>query len=697
MPPLDAPDPRLHIYADHANADADDASVSQLTGAVRVTQNGREIVSDDVNYDDADKRVRTDSQSVFRDRRIAIRSQRADYDINTSTGIFTENDFALRQASLRGESQQIHLLEDGTIELHHASFTSCTKEHEAWLISAKEIDIDRDEGLGTANNATLIFQGVPILFTPYMQFPIDNLRHSGFLTPIIGNNNNTGFDFRAPFYLNLGPNYDATLTPRYMSDRGEQIAGKLRYVTDNSLGYALGEYIPHDEELGTDRHFIDIQHEGLLSKRLGLSVKYAEVGDINYFSDLGGGVDLSSTPYLERAASLTYQAPTSYTVEALVEGYQPLASIDDQDVNPYKRLPQISLDALTKNSLLDTRVGFDGQYTNFARPDSVEGQRLVADPYIRWQKDRASWYASAQGDLSYTAYELTNNTPGAPDEPRRTLPIVSAESGLRFERLMDSGTLQTLEPRLFYLFVPFRDQDNLPLFDSGLPDFDFPQLFATNRFSGLDRISDANQLTSVLTTRLIDPDLGIERLSASAGNIYRFRDPQVTLPGTDQPSTGSSDYIGSVDYQLNRTWAASSFLEISPGLDHIARSSVELRYRDQELGKLSKRFDVAYRYREGILEQTDASFSSPITANWRLAARLRYSLRDSESLESFGGVEYENCCWAFSTTYRRYISNSNGEFNTGIYFQLVLKGLGTLGKNFETLLPTDDPTALRRR
>jgi LPS-assembly protein len=697
MAPLDAPDTRLNIYADHANADADDAAVSQLLGSVRVSQNGREFIAEQVDYDDADKRVRTQSPSVFRDRRIAIRSQHADYDLNDSSGVFSDNEFALRQMSARGDSQEIRLLEDGTVQLNHASFTSCAKDHEAWLISARRIDIDRDEGLARARNATVIFQGVPIFYSPYLQFPTDSQRRSGFLTPIIGDNNNTGFDFRLPFYLNLGPNYDATLTPRYMSDRGEQIGGKLRYLTEHSEGYALGEYLPHDEDTGSDRYFFDLQHEGLLSQRLGLSVKYAQVGDTRYFSDLGGGVDLASTPYLERGAKLTYQAPTSYTVEALVQNYQPLASIDNQDLNPYRRVPQVSIDTLTKNSFLDTRAGFDGQFTNFARANSVEGQRLVAQPYIRWDKDRASWYASAQGDLSYTAYQLSGTAPGQPDKPRRTLPILSAEGGLRFERETDSGKLQTLEPQLFYLFVPFRAQDNLPLFDSGLPDFDFPQLFARNRYSGLDRISDADQITSALTTRLIDPELGITRLSASVGSIYRIRDPQVTLPGTDQPTTGSADYIGSIDYQLNRKWAIASALEVKPGLDRIERSAIALRYRDGELGKLVRRFDLSYRYRDGILEQTDASFATPIDSNWRLAARLRYSLRDSQSLESFTGVEYENCCWAASTTYRRYVSNSFGEYNSGVYFQLVLKGLGTLGKSFDTLLPTDDPSEIRKR
>lgn len=696
LPPLDPPDPNVNIYADHASAAADDSAVSQLTGAVRVTQNGRELSSPQVNFDRSENRFSTDSQSLFRDSRIVVRSQKIDYDLNAKQGLFTDNEFALTQLSLRGISETLTVSEDGTARLTRARITSCPREHEAWALSARRIDLDREEALGRAYDATLRFQDVPILYTPYLQFPLDNQRRSGFLAPVIGNNNRTGFDARFPVYLNLAPNYDALLTPRYMSDRGEQIAGKLRYLTESSEGYFAGEYLPDDSSTGGARRFFDIQHEGLINRRLGLTVKYAEVGDRNYFSDLGGGIDLISAPYLERGATLTYQAPSSYTVEALVQNYQPLSTIDNQDLNPYRRVPQVRFDALTKNAVLDTRAGFDGEFTNFARSNSVEGQRLYLAPYLRWERDEAAWYGSAQGDLSYTAYELSNTPAGQPERPRRTIPVLSAESGLRFERTTDSGKLQTLEPRVFYLYAPYRSQDDLPLFDTGVPDFDFPQLFARNRFFGLDRISDENQVTAALTTRLIDPELGIARLSASIGNIYRFRRPQVTIPTESAPTTGASDYIGAVDYQLSRRWAIASALELDPNLDRIARSAIALRFRDGDFGKLTRRFDLAYRYREGILEQTDASFSAPFASNWRLAARLRYSLRDSQSLESFTGLEYENCCWALSTTYRRYVSSSFGQFNSGVYVQLVLKGLTRLGNGFDNLLPSDDPSVIRR-
>lgn len=694
LPPIPS-DPQLVLNAD--KADFSEGGISTLSGSVHVSQNGREFAAEQLNYSDVDRHIRIDSQSLFRDDRLVIRSGKTDYDLKLGSGVFLDNTYTLRQIAGRGVSKRITVGEDGIAELEGVRFTTCAPGNEAWTLSASDIKLDQDAGQGSARNALLRFQGVPLFYLPWFQFPLDTLRHSGFLLPIVGNNNTNGFDIRWPFYLNLGPNYDATLIPRYLSNRGEQIGGNFRYLLPGNKGNFFGEYLPKDERLGgVPRSYVDYQHEGRLSDRVGLDIHYARVGDRNYFANFGGGVNLTSTPYLERGAKLTYQAPTIFRIEALVQDYQTLSTTATPVVDPYQRLPQIRLDALSKNSFHDIRAGFDGEFTNFARADSVQGQRFIAQPYLRWERDRAAWFAAAQADLSYTAYTLTNTPLGQPSEPRRTLPLFNAEGGLRFERLTGAGSVQTLEPHVFYLYVPYRNQDTLPLFDSGLPDFDFPQLFARNRYSGSDRISDANQFTTALTTRLIEPDSGIVRLSATFGQIYYVRGPRVDLPGFDTPSTGNSDYLANVEYQLTRRWLASATAEVTPKFDRFTRTAFALRYREPDAVGGGRRIDLAYRYRNGLLEQADASFSSPITDAWRLASRLRYSLRDSHALESFVGVEYQTCCWAISTTYRRYLSGGNiDRFNNGFYVQLELKGLTRIGNGFERLLPVEDFTDVR--
>ncbi|HZR37144.1 MAG TPA: LPS assembly protein LptD [Nevskia sp.] len=690
LPPI-APDPRLVLNADQVELKQN--GVSRLTGSVLISQDGREFSAQQVDYSDADKHLRVDSQSLFRDPGLIVKSQSLDYDLVSEQGVFNQASYTLIPPAARGQSERIDVSREGWARLSGVSYTTCAPDAESWLLKAGRIELNQDTGMGYAHDATLWFQGLPLLYLPYFQFPIDGERHTGFLPPIFGQSHNTGFDLRAPFYLNLAPNYDATLIPRYMTERGAQLGGRVRYLWSKGEGQLYGEYLSYDQDTHKERSYVNFSHESLFNQRLGLEAQYAQVSDRNYFEDLGGNVDLTSASFLAQGAKLTYAAPASYTVTALVQGYQPVASSIATTDNPYQRLPQITLDALTRNTWLDTRAGFEGQFTNFARSDSVEGQRLIAQPYLRWQQDHAAWYMAAQTDLSYTYYNLTDTAGNQPEQPQRTLPVLSGEGGLHFERITDSGVLQTLEPKLFYLYVPYHAQDQLPVFDSGEPDFDFPELFARNRYTGEDRISDANQITSAVTTRLIDPDSGLTKVSASLGEIYRFNAPRVGLPGFSNPSPGSSDYIGAVEYQISQRWAAAGTAEWTSNFDRFQRTEVDLRYREPENGLYGRRLDIAYRYFNGLLQQADVAFSTPIVDRWRAAARVRYSLFNDEIQESFLGLEYQTCCWAIRGTYRRYISNSNGGFNNGVYFQLDLKGLSRLGTGFDELLPATDPNA----
>jgi LPS-assembly protein len=690
LPPI-AFDPRLVIQSNHV--DAPQLGISRLTGSVLISQNGREFSAQQVDYDGAGQQIRVDSESLYRDPILIIKSQSLSYDLDQETGVFHQASYSLLPIDARGYSTQIDVARSGWASLQAVSFTTCAPEHESWILKADRIELDQNTGMGKAHNAWLWFEDVPILYLPYFTYPIDGERHTGFLPPIFSQTNNTGFDLRLPFYLNLAPNYDATLIPRYMTDRGAQIGGKIRYMTEQQQGTLYGEYMSYDQEAHIQRSYVNFSHEGLINQRLGVQAQYAQVSDRNYFTDLGGNVDLASTSFLGQGAQLTYVAPSSYTITARVQGYQPVTTAIATDDNPYQRLPQVTLNALTRNSYFDTRAGLMSEFTNFVRSDSVEGQRGIVQPYVRWEQDHASWYGAAQTDLSYTYYNLTDTAPGQRAEQQRALPISTLEGGLHFERITDGGKLQTLEPKLFYLYVPYHNQNQIPVFDSGEPDFDFPELFARNRYTGEDRLSDANQMTSAITTRLIDPDAGLVRVSASLGEIYRITAPRVDLPGFNTPGAGGSDYIGTVEYQLTKRWSADAIAEWNSGFNRFERTEFDIRYREPENGLNGRRLDLAYRYYNGLLQQTDVSFSTPIVDKWRIAARVRYSLFDEELEESFVGVEYETCCWAVSGAYRRYLSSTNGNFDNGVFFQLVLKGLSRIGTGFNDLLPALDPNA----
>lgn len=686
------PDSPVHLSADNVSLDQD--GISTLVGKVRVVQGGQEFSSEALNYDDAHRTVQVRAESLFRSKLLNIKSQAADFDLNTQSGAFRDTVFTLPTRAARGTADEIQVAQSGTAQVHKIRYTTCGPESNAWYLLAGNVHLDYNEGMGTASNAVLELGGIPVFYSPYFRFPIDNERHTGLLFPTIGLTENNGFDFREPLYLNLAPNIDDTITPRYMSKRGVQIGNSFRYLFEQSEGKINFEYLPEDRSTQTRRSFFELQHDSLITPQLALDVHVADVSDDAYFEDFGGTtIDSNALTYLDRSARLTYQAPASYTINAIVQDYQTIDSTILPADEPYRRMPEIRLDALTPNSLYNTRAGLGAEYDFFTRPNSVDGQRLDLQPFLRMEKDNVAWYTSSQLDGRYTLYELSNTTLGQPSSQQRYVPTFSSEGGLRFERITDNGSVQTLEPRLMYLYTPYRDQNQIPTFDSGEPDFDITELFSRNRYSGIDRISDANQAAVAVTSRLLDPSTGQVRLTATVGQIYRFTAPEVTLPGFTNPGSGATDFISTLDYTLSSHWAASSLLQWAPGQRQFNRANFAVRYRDDETQTSGKRLDVIYRYRRGVLEQSDAVASLPLYEGWRIAGRWRYSIADNRTLDVLGGLEYETCCWAVRTSYRRYIANTSGRFDNGVYIQLELKGMSRIGTGFTSLLPINDTLA----
>lgn len=686
LPPIiAAPDDKVRITADQA--DLVHNGLSTLSGSVKLKRDDQEITAEQLDYDELQQRVIVNHESLFRTSQIVVDSQKSQFDLDDKSGLFSDNNFVLLSRGARGHSDQLQVNADKTATLHGARYTTCAPGNDSWYLEASKIDLDYDEGVGTARNARLRFLGVPIFYSPWLEFPIDDRRRSGLLYPVLANTKKTGLDIREPVYINLAPNYDMTFTPRYMSDRGTQLELTGRYLLSNSEGDLGYQYLDHDRFTDERRTYLYYNDRSLLTPQLSMDLHYADVSDPAYFEDLGSnGIDLSSDSFLDRSARFLYQSPASYSVQMLVQDYQKITSNLTQVEAPYRRLPQIVFNTETRNSFLYSRAGLTGEYSNFARDDSIEGQRIDIDPYIKIERDTIAWYSKAQLDYRYTDYRLTGTAPGVNDQPDRALPIFSAEYGLRFERLLDDGTPQLLEPRLFYLYVPYRRQDDLPVFDSGEPDFDFTQLFARNRFSGLDRISDANELTLALTGRQLDPRTGAVKVSASIGQLYRLESPRVTLPGETSPDAGLTDLIGEFEYNLSTHWGTRLLAQWSPENAEFSRTGVAIRYRDDNRHMI----ETAYRYRRGLLEQTDLTVMTPLYRAISLAGRWRYSLRDGQSLDTYAGLRYDTCCWAADVAFRRYISDSRGTMNNGIYFQLELKGLGQIGSGFPNLRVDDD-------
>jgi LPS-assembly protein len=696
---LPAPaDDRLVLTADQAELTQD--GMSTLAGTVRLVKGGSRLEAQALSYDPQTQQVKLSAESLFRNRDLIVRSESAELDLARETGTFHGTEFTLVSRAARGAADTVRLAKDGTVGVEDVYYTTCAPGSKAWFLAASDIELDREEGLGRAKHARLRFGNVPILYVPWFQFPIDDRRRTGILFPAAGDSDNTGVDLRVPLYLNLAPNYDAQITPRYMAERGTMVGTEARYLSPRDTAQASYEVLGSDERTGERRSYFNFHHRGLVNRRLAAETRYGEVSDTRYFEDFSGRLEAASITHLERSAQLTYAAPQGYTLMARVTDLQtvsetalldPVTLTPDPDLEPYQRLPELRVDALTPGAKWGMRLGVGAQYVNFARAAPPEGQRLDVNPFLRFVSDHSAWYAAGQLDLRHTRYTLRDPNTSL----ERTLPQFSVEGGLRFERLTAAGELQTLEPRLYYLNVPYRDQETLPQFDSGEPDFDFVQLFERNRFSGIDRISDANHLALALTMRLLEPAAGTQRLSASIGQIYRFEDTRVALEGctgvTCTADRGGTDFIGELDYRLPWNVRFTTTGQWSQDRNEIIRGGAAVRYRSER-----RRADLSYRYREvlpltgGSLEQIDLSASTPLYGPVSVLGRWRYSRDDYRTLEALAGLEYQTCCWALRTAWRRYQFNTDQDYTTGIYLQLELKGLTRLGAGFESLLPPLD-------
>ncbi|MDX2456851.1 MAG: LPS assembly protein LptD [Gammaproteobacteria bacterium] len=675
----------IDMQADKAQAS--DGNVFTLEGNAVVHYGSQRLDANSITYRQDDNELTAEGEIRFMAPGLIIDGEDATLYPDVEKGSLKNITYALTDAHGRGSADVLNLKTRDQHQLEAASYTTCPPDNYDWLLSAKQVDLDRAEGLGTARHAKLALKGVPILYTPYITFPIDDRRRSGLLIPKIGQTEDTGVDISIPYYWNIAPDKDATITPRYMSDRGLMIGGEFRYLNAHNQGTLSAEYLSSDDRFdGKDRSLVAIEHSGNPWPRVETSIVASNVSDDRYFEDLGTSLVQTSQSNLERTAEAAYHG-RGWDLGLKLQDFQTIDPALTPADRPYKQLPQVIFDAAPQRRLLGLKLSTHAETNYFTHTDSntVKGTRIDVQPRISLPVHRAAWYLDPAVSLRHTTYNLENTADGEDDNPSRTTPVVSVDAGTFFERTSRWGQtdfVQTLEPRLFYLYVPEKNQDDIPVFDTGDYDFNFWTLFRENRFSGPDRMGDANQLALALTTRFLDPDNGVQRFSASLGSLFYFSDRLVTLPGEPVATDDSSNIIGEITLNLARNWLAKSELQWNPHDSQTARSDQHLQYRAGP----RKLVNLAYRFRQGIQEQTDFSFLWPLSQSWHMVGRWYYSLDDKRTIEMLGGLGYESCCWGAQILARSYINNDSGGRNTAVFFQLELKGLGKLGKKVDSAL-----------
>ncbi|HZF30357.1 MAG TPA: LPS assembly protein LptD [Gammaproteobacteria bacterium] len=589
--------------------------------------------------------------------------------------------FDMPKRPAHASADEIVLTSNSRLSMANVLFTTCPADHPSWQLHARDIDIDVNGGVGTARGMKLDFKGVPILYAPYFTFPVGNQRKSGFLTPDIGERDRTGFDLTVPYYLNLAPNYDLSLEPRYMSKRGTQLRSELRYLLPNSKGQLGFEYLPDDNETGDDRRYVNFSHDSLFGDNWRVLAGVEQVSDATYFEDLGTSLAVTSQTHLDRFVDITYYAP-SWSLLTRFQDYQTIDTTLTDEERPYERVPQMLFGGRWNGRLL----GFDSttELVNFERNVGVTGWRLDTTQELSLRFARSGMYLTPAVAVRQTNYWVDDPATGTESTPARGLAVESLDTGIKFER--DAGRsgnwIQTLEPRALYVHVPLEAQDDLPVFDTITPDFNLVQLFRKYRFVGPDRIADTDQLSFGLTTRLIGAGDGRERLAATLGQTRYLKAQHVSLPGQPPIDERSSDYVAEMALGLAQTWNLDVGYQWNSDTDLTARAETRFEYRPKD----DRLFGFGYRYRRELLEQGDIWVVWPVAEKWRVIGRYSYSLLEKEPLEQFAGWEYESCCWRFRMVGRRYVSRSTGDADSSISIQLELKGLSQGGRSPESLL-----------
>lgn len=676
----DPDDPQIHVTSD--TGELGRAGDAELRGNVRIRMGQRLLTADQASINAERRSVELNGDIEYLDPQMHVRGKGGSFQ-EGGVGSFEGAEFELHEQSVRGAAANARFRQSGQIGLEGVRYTACPPGNEDWSLAAGAIEIDQKTLIGTGRDVRIEFLGVPVFYTPWISFPVGDQRKSGLLFPTIGSGSRTGTQIAVPYYWNLAENYDATLTSRWYSSRGIRLDPELRYLSDRSRSQLNVEYLVNDQETGEARGVIDWRHVTRFAPRTRLLIDATDVSDNDYFEDFGVGFEGTSVQFVNRYIDLRHDT-AAWTLNARAQGYQVIDNTLAAEDEPYRIAPQLSALGRWRDFAGGLSGSLFAEATNFQRELGPQGVRLDAEPSLEWRVDRNGGFLAAGAAYRYTQYLLDEVAADADDSPDRSLPTASLDAGFTMERASGSQgkRIQTLEPRMLYLYVPYKNQDDLPVFDTGIPDLNLVQLFRTNRYVGPDRIGDANQVSVGVTTRLLDSSRGRQYLSATLGQAFYFQDPRVALPDEPVRDRSTSDVVAEVELNAYKNWNARFAYQWNPDETQGERSETFVQYNPTP-GRV---INAGYRFRRDLLEQVDVSGAWPINNQWRGFARFVYSLQEEKTLDQFLGLEYSSCCWAVRVIGRRFISSRSGAAETSIGLQLELKGLSSVGVDNEAFL-----------
>ncbi len=747
-------DDSTDIEAD--SAQSPNSEQINFAGNVVISKDIQKLTSDKASYNKTSGMFHAEGNVVISEPDMVLKGDTARYQTDERKGRIDNAIYELPARPAQGVAESIRF-KPGEIDLENPTYSTCPAGDQDWALSASEMELHTEEGYGEAKHAIMRFKGFPIAYTPYITFPLNDERKSGFLMPDIGFSDSNGFELATPYYFNIAPDQDATVTPRILSDRGLMLGGEYRYLSEKHSGEVYAEWLNdstyNDSRTAADvalregtagigttdpegnvkpgdipknRGAFSLQQRGNWGNGWSGNVDYNYVSDSYYIEDFGNNLRDKSETHLLRDGQIHYNG-SLFRFMARAQGYQELQA----GTHTYSRLPQLTLSANDSYTPygVDLDAGFASEFVMFAQnwddfqDQRVEASRLHLKPHVSMPFKNSYSFIIPKVSLDMVTYKLDSEDTDPSrsanwddDSPSRVAPIFSLDSGLFFDRefsMFDLPMQQTLEPRLFYLNVPEKDQDDIPLFDTGLSSFSFNRLFRENRFTGADRLGDANQLTAAVTTRFIDDNSGSELLTASIGQIYYFEDREVTLTydnnGDPVQSLNDTDSSSSIAAEITSRFAPSWYTSYSLLYDpHRSGKTEESRYRLQYKSDRYHLANLDYTYRAQDYEQIELSTYWKIAPQWQALAHWYYSLsdaralqpdtRDGYTLDSKIGVEYDSCCYALRFFVGREQDGRYSEAENYVMLQIQFKGLGSLsqsiaggGQDLEEDIPGFEP------
>ena len=683
------PDAPIIVDADEGQLVTEGFSV--LRGNVIYTQANRQVSTERLEVNRDSGVVRTDQPVRFLSSDLGFDAEGLEFDTLEERGTLQDADFYLFPRNARGRADTVAILSREQLTLSGIAFTTCPVGNDDWYLHAASLELDQEEGIGVAKHMRLSFMDVPFFYVPWLSFPINDERKSGFLFPEIGNSSTRGTFLRVPYYLNIAPQLDATIAPYFMSKRGTLLDTELRYLSVFGEGKVEYERI-EDQVTDTTRYRGAFDHRARFGGGWNAGINYNLISDPSYLEDMSDSGRATEVSYLVQRAYVA-NAGVDYSVRLSTRQFEKVDPEALDATGPYEEKP--SLEAyyapLAIAGMIEPELLLDA--TRFEQPFKIDGDRRHLQPALALDLGNSGIIARPKVSLWDTEYDL-QATDGSTREIDRSIVVKELDLGVVLEREM-ARSRQTLEPRLYYLDVPYENQDFIPLFDTREATPTLEQLFRPNRYVGIDRLGDTEQVTAGLTSRFIDASSGHTWLQLDVARAHYYEDRQVTLVFGEPIATSTeSDVFAAVHYAPSEALNIRLDASIDPGPDRIG--IVTSRFSWVPSARTELHFSYSFRRDRAPVSLPDESFEqaslallAPLGNRWTFFGKASYSLPEERSIETMAGLEYESCCWAFRTFQRRYIRNRSGEVDSSLWLQLEFKGLANVGRGVSDILGND--------